>query len=174
MILNTIQDRLAVCLLACVTFWLAIGFGVKIELQGFKSNYTIDLKQIMKKNIKIPKEILATIDFNNTVMGGSVEPAVKINEGKEAFEVLVKVPGLSPENLQIDIVDNRLWLYNLQPVLSNNEIIGFMPKTITNMYLPENVDRELISAKYEQGGWKIVIPIDTQAKGFNKHIDVEY
>ena len=156
------------------TFWLVIGFGVKIELLLLKADYTIYFKRLMKKNIKIPKEILATIDFNNTVMGGSVEPAVKINEGKEAFEVLVKVPSLSPENLKIDIVDNRLWLYNLQPVLSNNEIIGFMPKTITNMYLPENVNRELISAKYEASGWKIVIPIDTQAKGFNKHIDVKY
>jgi HSP20 family protein len=128
----------------------------------------------MKSNITISKEILATIDFNNTIMGGSVEPAVKINEGKEAFEIFVKVPSLSPDSLKVDIVDNKLWLYNMQAVLSNNEMIGFMPKTISSMHLPENIDREHISAKYEFGGWKIVLPIDTETKGFNKHIDIEF
>jgi HSP20 family molecular chaperone IbpA len=128
----------------------------------------------MKSNIKIPKEILATIDFNNTIMGGSVEPAVKINEGKEAFEIFVKVPSLAPESLKVDIVDNKLWLYNLQPVLSKNDTVGFMPKTISSLFLPENINRELISAKYEFGGWKITLPIDIETKGFSKHIDVEY
>jgi HSP20 family molecular chaperone IbpA len=128
----------------------------------------------MKSNIKIQKEILATIDFNNTVMGGSVEPNIKINEGKEAFEIYLKVPSLSPESLKIDIVDNRLWLYNLQPVLSNNATIGFMPKTITDMFLPDNVDRDQVTAKYEKGGWKIVLPIDMQSKSFNKHIDIDF
>ncbi len=128
----------------------------------------------MKNTIKIAKEILATIDFNNTVMGGAVEPNVKINEGKEAFEILVKVPSLSPEKLKVDIVDNKLWLYNLQPVLTNNEMVGFMPKTIGSLFLPENVNREQISAKYEYGGWRITLPIDSEAKGYNKHIDIEY
>ncbi len=128
----------------------------------------------MKSKITIPKEILATIDFNNTVMGGSVEPWVKINEEIEAFEIIVKVPSLSPNKLKVDIVDNKLWLYNLQEVLSNNDMVGFMPKTITNMFLPENIDREHITAKYESGGWKIVLPKDAQAKGFNKQIDIEY
>lgn len=128
----------------------------------------------MKNKIKIPNEILATIDFNNTVMGGSVEPVVKINQGEMAFEILLKVPSLSPDQLKVDIVDNNLWLYNLMPVLSNNETVGFMPKTISSMHLPENVDREQISAKYEFGGWKIILPIDKEAKGFRKHIDIEY
>lgn len=128
----------------------------------------------MKEKIKIPQEILATIDFNNTVLGGSVEPSVKINEGKEAFEIYLKVPSLSPDKLKVDIVDNKLWLYSLLEVLSQNKTVGFMPKTISSMHLPENIDREHISAKYEYGGWKIVLPIDSEAKGFNKHIDVEY
>ncbi len=127
----------------------------------------------MKSNIVIPKEILASIDFNNTVMGGSVEPSVKINESNEAFEIFVKVPSLSPESLKVDIVENKLWLYNLQAVLSNNDTLGFMPKTISSMFLPDNVNRELISAKYEYGGWKIILPIDHETKGFRKNIDVE-
>jgi HSP20 family molecular chaperone IbpA len=128
----------------------------------------------MNNKIKIANEILAVIDFNNTVMGGSVEPIIKINQGKEAFEIHLQVPSLAPEALKVDIVENRLWLYNLMPVLSNNAKVGFMPKTISNLQLPQNIDREAISARYEAGAWKIVLPIDSEAKGFRKHIDIEY
>ena len=128
----------------------------------------------MKNNITIPKEILATIDFNNSILGGSVEPIVKINEGIDAFEINVKVPSISPESLKVEILDNSLWLYNLQPVLSKNEMIGFMPKTITNMHLPENIDRENISAKYEGNCWKITLPKDNEKKSYRKNIDIEF
>jgi HSP20 family molecular chaperone IbpA len=128
----------------------------------------------VKNKIVIPKEILATIDFNNSIFGGSVEPNIKINEGVDAFELDIKVPSLSANNLKVDIVDNRLWLYSLQAVLSNTDKNGFMPKTITSFVLPENIDRENISAKYESNGWKIVLPIDSERKGFRKQIDVKF
>ncbi len=128
----------------------------------------------MKSKIKIPKEILATIDFNNSIMGGSVEPIVKINEIDAAFEISVRIPSLSPDTLKVDIVDNKLWLYSLQEVLSNNEMVGFMPKTIANLHLPENIDRENISAKYESNSWKIVLPKDGEKQNFRKQINIEY
>ncbi len=111
----------------------------------------------MKKRIEISNEILATIDFNNTSMGGSIEPDVKINEMERLFEIQVKLPSVSPEMLKIDIVDNKLWLYYLQSVLVNTDNEGFMPRTISNIFLPENIDRENISAKYESNSWKIVL-----------------
>ncbi len=128
----------------------------------------------MKSKIVIPKEILATIDFNNSIFGGSVEPDIKINEGVSAFELEVRVPSLSADSLKVDIVENRLWLYSMQAVLSNTDNFGFMPKTITNFILPDNIDRENISAKYESNGWKIVLPIDSEKKGFRKQIDIEF
>jgi HSP20 family molecular chaperone IbpA len=128
----------------------------------------------MKSKIKVPKEILATIDFNNTVMGGSVEPIIKINEAEESFEINVSIPSLSPDTLKVDIVDNKLWVYSLQEVLVNTDMTGFMPKTIANLFLPENIDRDNISAKYELNSWKIVLPKDGQKKSFRKQIDIEY
>ncbi len=128
----------------------------------------------MKSKIVIPKEILATIDFNNSIFGGSVEPDIKINEGVSAFELEIRVPSLSADSLKVDIVENRLWLYSMQAVLSNTDNFGFMPKTITNFILPDNIDRENISAKYESNGWKIVLPIDSEKKGFRKQIDIEF
>ena len=128
----------------------------------------------MKSKIKIPNEILASIDFNNSLSGGSVEPTMQITEQDYAFEIDVKMPSLSPENFKIDIVENQLWLYTMQSVLNNTDKNGFMPRTIGNMVLPEIVDREAITANYENKAWKITLPKDNDKKGFRKHIDIKY
>jgi HSP20 family molecular chaperone IbpA len=75
----------------------------------------------MKSKIKIPNEILASIDFNNSLSGGSVEPIMIIVEKEESFEIDVKIPTVSPEMFKIDIIENQLWLYNMQAVLTNTE-----------------------------------------------------
>ncbi|MES2795144.1 MAG: Hsp20 family protein [Bacteroidota bacterium] len=128
----------------------------------------------MKSKIEIPKEILATIDFNNTLLGGAVEPQISMETSDEGIEVNLKMPGLAPDDLKVDIVDNRLLLYYLQPVLSNNEKFGFMTRSLSTVFLPENIDRESITAIYENKAWKINLPIDQFKKGFNKKIDIKY
>lgn len=130
----------------------------------------------MDKKIEIPKDILANIDFNNTLSGGRAEPNIQVNQTENAFEVFVKVAGLSADHLQIDIEDNRLLLYTLQPVLKKveeEEAQNFVPQTIGQIMLPNFVDLEKISARYFNHQWKIVMPIDEHKKGFKKRIVVE-
>lgn len=130
----------------------------------------------MNKKIEIPRNILADIDFNNTLNGGRTEPNIEVNQTENAFEVFVKVAGLSADHLQMDVQDNRLWLYALQPVLKKaeeDEAQNFVPQTIGQIMLPNFVDLENISAKYYNHQWKIVMPIDEHRKGFKKRIDVE-
>ncbi len=130
----------------------------------------------MDKKIEIPRDILANIDFNNTLSGGRAEPNIQVNQTENAFEVFVKVAGLSADHLQIDIEDNRLLLYTLQPVLKKveeEEAQNFVPQTIGQIMLPNFVDLEKISARYFNHQWKIVMPIDEHKKGFKKRIEVE-
>jgi HSP20 family molecular chaperone IbpA len=128
----------------------------------------------MKSKIKIPNEILASIDFNNSLSGGSVEPIMIIVEKEESFEIDVKIPTVSPEMFKIDIIENQLWLYNMQAVLTNTKKNGFMPRTIGNIALPETVNREAISASYQNKEWKITLPKDNEKNSFRKHIDIKY
>lgn len=131
----------------------------------------------MEKKIIIPRDILANIDFNNTLNGGRVEPKIKINQTDNSYEVLVRVAGLEADHLRMDIDENRLWLYALQPVLKTAEqemAENYVPQTIGQLMLPNFVDVENISARYHNHQWKIVMPFDDNRKGFKKQIDIEF
>lgn len=130
----------------------------------------------MKKKIVIPRDILANIDFNNTLNGGRSEPKIEISQTDNSYEVLVKVAGLEADHLRMDIDANRLWLYALQPVLKTAEQAtaeNYVPQTIGQLMLPNFVDVDNISARYHNHQWKIVMPFDDNRKGFKKQIEVE-
>lgn len=131
----------------------------------------------MEKKIVIPREILANIDFNNTLNGGRTEPKIEINQTINSYEVLIKVAGLEANHLRMDIDENRLWLYALQPVLKTAEqkiAENYVPQTIGQLMLPNFVDVDNISARYHNHQWKIVMPFDDNRKGFKKQIEVEF
>ncbi len=128
------------------------------------------------KKIVIPREILANIDFNNTLNGGRVEPNIQVNQTENAYEVFVKVAGLEADHLKVDIEDNRLLLYALQPVLKTAEQEvpeNYVQQTIGQLMLPNFVDLENISARYHNHQWKIVMPFDDNRKGFKRNVEVE-
>lgn len=131
----------------------------------------------MEKKIVIPREILANIDFNNTLNGGRTEPKFEVSQTDNSYEILVKVAGLEADHLRMDIDENRLWLYALQPVLKTAEqeiAENYVPQTIGQVMLPNFVDVENISARYYNHQWKIVMPFDDSRKGFKKQIEVEF
>ena len=121
----------------------------------------------MENKIVIPREILANIDFTNTLNGGRVEPKIEVNQTPDSYEIFVKVAGLEADHLKVDIEENRLWLYALQPVLKTAEQEvhqNFVPQTIGQLVLPNFVDVENISARYHNHQWKIVMPFEFHHK----------
>jgi HSP20 family protein len=129
------------------------------------------------KKIVIPRDILANIDFNNTLNGGRVEPNIQVNQTENAYEVFVKVAGLAADHLKVDIEENRLLLYALQPVLKTAEQEvpeNYVQQTIGQLMLPNFVDLENISARYHNHQWKIVMPFDDNRKGFKRNVEVEF
>jgi HSP20 family molecular chaperone IbpA len=128
----------------------------------------------MKRKVKIPTEILANIDFNNTLAGGSVESNMQINEQNDFIEIDITIPTVSPDLFKVEIIDNNLMVYTMQAVLTNTIKNGFMPRTIGNITLPHNIDREAISATYENKIWKITLPKNNEKNGFRKQVDIKY
>jgi hypothetical protein len=123
----------------------------------------------MEKKIVIAREILANIDFNNTLNGGRSEPKIEVSQTDNSYEVLVRVAGLEADHLRMDIDENRLWLYALQPVLKTAEqeiAENYVPQTIGQLMLP--------NFRYHNHQWKIVMPFDDNRKGFKKQIEVEF
>ncbi|MFT4033058.1 MAG: Hsp20/alpha crystallin family protein [Siphonobacter sp.] len=118
----------------------------------------------MKTQISIPKEILANIDFANTLNGGRTESMVWVNRGKTGYEVFVKMSGVDPEELQVDVEDGHIWLYTLYPVLKadRQDFESFLPYTLGKLLIPDDVDVEHISAKYRNGRWRVFLPFNDE------------
>lgn len=128
----------------------------------------------MKPVISIPKDILANIDLANTLNGGRTESTIWVSRSETGYEVFVKMPGVEPDDLQVDIEDGQLWLYTLYPVLREESADeeSFLPFTVGNVEIPGEVDVEHISARYRDGRWRVFLPFHTDG-GYHRHVELD-
>jgi HSP20 family molecular chaperone IbpA len=132
----------------------------------------------MKAKIQIPQDILSAIDYANTTNGGVSEPNIDINQGKEGYEVRVKAAGLSADSFQIDVLDNRLWVYHLVTLFAERPE-GMdnlkIPRTLGSLFLPNDVNVEEIVARYDDDARELNInlPYNHSKRHFRRHIDIE-
>ena len=109
--------------------------------------------------------------FNETVSrsGGSsysFVPRVDIVETEKAFELHLAVPGLNKEDFKIDLNDNYLTISGERKFTKEQNEKHF--RSIETQYgtfsrsfsLPEHVNANAISAKYNNGILEVVVPKD--------------
>jgi HSP20 family protein len=125
----------------------------------------------MNTQISVPKELLAQIDFNNTVNGGMVQHTATAWQTNEGYHLLLKAPGIDINDLHIKAVDQRFVVYYMIDVLDKTEQ---MPYYLVNLPLSPEVDLEAISA-HEQGKDSILIiaPFNNWSKGGNLDINIQ-
>jgi len=132
----------------------------------------------LKTKIQIPQDILSTIDFANTTNGGMSEPVLGISKGEEGYEVRIKAAGLTADSFQIDVLDNRLWVYHLV-MLFAERADGMdnlqSARTLGNLFLSNDVNVENIGARYddETRELRINLPYNQAKRNFRRHIDIE-
>ena len=96
----------------------------------------------------------------------SFVPKVDITEEEKAFEIQVAVPGMNKEDFKIDLNDNYLTVSGERKLTKERKENSFF--SIETQYgtfsrsfvLPENVDVNQISAKYNNGILEITVPKD--------------
>ena len=132
----------------------------------------------MKDKMKIPQEVLMNIDFINTINGGMSQPTVQIESGADGYLVMVKAPGIAAEELQVEIIKNKLMVYHLLPIFaqdpeSNSEYRSI--RFISNLTIPNDVDLESIAAHYDDALHHLVIhlPYNQLHQGFHRKVDIE-
>lgn len=124
-------------------------------------------------NDLVPTSFSQLIDrfFNESIgrSGGSAYsfvPEVDIIENEKNYEIQLAVPGMNKEDFKIDLKDNYLTIRGerkLKKTLDDKQFrsietqYGAFSRTFM---LPENVDGERITAKYENGILEIVVPKD--------------
>lgn len=128
--------------------------------------------------------MLMNIDFINTVNGGMSEPSIKLDKGSDGFEVVVKIPGIEVEDLQLEVVkgkrnSNNLKLFHLLPIFSQENLPDEEQwktiRFINTFVIPDGVDIDNISARYDDGRRQLVLflPFGDEQGDYHRKVDIE-
>ena len=106
-------------------------------------------------------------------------PAVNIKEHEDEFIVSLAAPGLKKEDFKIDVDGNMLTISSEKEETKDEKDTRFTRKEYNyssfsrSFTLPEEINKEKIVAKYENGLLKLSLPRKEEAKKtIAKHISV--
>jgi HSP20 family protein len=120
--------------------------------------------------------------FDNSALLGRVMnvPAVNITEQKDDYLVSLAAPGLKKEDFKIDVDGNMLTISSEKEQSKEEKDKKFTRREYSyssfsrSFTLPEEVNKEKIDARYEEGVLKISLPRKEEAKKPSaKHIAVK-
>ena len=104
-------------------------------------------------------------------------PTVDFVETENQFEVTVDLPGLKPEEVNVELKDGDLWISGKRE--EEKEEKGKTYHRVERRHgefhrvfpLPSTINEEKIDAKFDTGVLKIIVPKSEEAK--TKHIEVK-
>lgn len=97
-------------------------------------------------------------------------PPVNITENKDNYEVSLGVPGLKKDDFKIDVDGNMLTISSEKEESREEKEKSFTRKEYSyssfsrSFTLPDEVNKERIEAKYEDGVLKLTLPRKEEAK----------
>lgn len=107
-------------------------------------------------------------------------PAVNIIEHKDEYQVSMAIPGMKKDDFKIDVDGNMLTISSEKEENKEEKDKKFTRKEYNyssfsrSFTLPEEINKEKIEAKYEDGVLKIALPRKEEAKKLSaKHIAVK-
>jgi HSP20 family protein len=112
---------------------------------------------------------------------GTTMPAVNIVDNKDDFSVSVAVPGMKKEDFNIDVNGNMLTISCEKEENKEQKEAKFTRKEYNyssfsrSFTLPDEVNKEKINARYEDGVLNLSLPKKEEAKKLqaSKHIAVK-
>lgn len=118
---------------------------------------------------------------NSGLLGRTLNvPAVNITEQKDEYHVSLAAPGMKKEDFNIDVDGNMLTISSEKEESKEEKEKKFTRKEYSyssfsrSFTLPEEVNKEKIDARYEDGVLKISLPRKEEAKKpAAKHIAVK-
>ena len=91
-------------------------------------------------------------------------PRVDVFDNGENFVVSAELPGVSREDLDIDVKDNRLTIKGEKKLEDRTEKEGYLRVERSyglferSFFLDDNIDRENIKAEYRDGVLRLTLP----------------
>ena len=106
------------------------------------------------------------------------QPAVNILETNDSFKIEVAAPGFEKKDFALNVEDNRLTISTKREQIAEENTERFTRREFhfesfeRSFKLPETVNQESISAVYENGILKVVLPKKADAQSITKTISV--
>lgn len=125
-----------------------------------------------ENNNRYSNNILRVVDTLNTINGGMSAPVFKLEKEEDEYQLFARVPGVSPEALRIEVVENKLMIYHLLEFgTSDSEII---PNVLNVVKIPKQVDISKIYADYEDKRLIIHMPVEDgfEHQGYHRSIEI--
>ncbi len=116
------------------------------------------------------KNLAHTAELVNTINGGMTEPLVEIEKFDTEWVISIRVPGISPDAMKIEIKDFELFLFNM--ILEPNSSDVELPYMLAAVQLNGAVDVEGIIAEYDDGELLIHLPLDEEAGGYERDVEI--
>ena len=121
----------------------------------------------MDKNLYL--NLLTSVDVMNTLNGGRTEPVIKLKEHANSREVRVKVPGIDPESIEVEINENRVEVFYVLKVNSNGRVVD-IPYSVYNRQQPYYIDVSRVVAQVEQDELVVTLPYNQLANGYHRRV----
>lgn len=117
------------------------------------------------------KDLVTSVDVLNTIHGGISEPFLSIREEAEGRQVRVRIPGVKKEAMQVEINNNKLSIFYLIPIHSNEKMIH-MPCIVYNQSIPYYIESSRIKASFEGNELIVDLPFNELSNGYNRKIEI--
>ena len=113
--------------------------------------------------------LITSVDVMNTVGGGRTEPVVKLAQFTDSREVRVKVPGIDPESIEVEINENRVEiLYNMSVESLGKQVA--IPYSVYNKQQPYFIDVSKIVSQIEENELVVTLPYNQLANGYHRSV----
>ena len=121
----------------------------------------------MKFGRDITKNLAQTAYVMNVLDGGIAMPLVSFNKAKNEYVYLFHLPGVEPEDFNVEIDQKNLLVFHR---ISFDDTA--IPHLLNRIVIPADVDYERISATFEEGKLRIVMPFNELANGYHRDVDI--
>jgi len=118
-------------------------------------------------------QLLLSVDALNTIHGGVSEAFFSMIKGEGEYLIKVRIPGVQPENVKIEVENNELSIFYYHS-FDHGFAHGItrLPYIVKKVTIPFDVDISLIEAQNEDETYIIHLPFNDLAGGYKREIDL--
>ena len=113
--------------------------------------------------------LITSVDVMNTVNGGRTEPVIKLSQFTDSREVRVKVPGIDPEKIEVEINENTVSIFYMINVATAGKLVA-IPYSVYNKQQPYFIDVSKIVAQIEEDELVVTLPYNQLANGYHRRV----